>query len=336
MCMTPDLLDAITSKTPNQAWDAIREYLWTYFSAPLPSGKSADAEIVNRDRGINELENVLASSCWDLWQFFEESLPRGSDAVIEFWNRIHGGKALLILDGLSLRESPWILEQAHLRGYTLHSSSAVVSELPSETNFYAKSLGFSQRSALENNSAGKSHKLTGARTETSELPWTECTTSIGAQESIAYWHHWPDNRLHELAKPGEGLKKLASEAHAALTGDEFWGFVDKLATGRRVAITSDHGYAACGYFNNLDGDQASYMKQIFASGRTTANSAFSNATQHAAWLPPIDLELQTQHGKHRFVMGRRNWKVSGQSNRLLAHGGLSLLEVFVPYIELSK
>lgn len=336
MCMTSDLLDAITSQPPKQAWHAIREYLWTYFSAPLPNGKSADAEIVNRDRGINELENVLSSSCWDLWQSFEASMPRGSDSVIEFWNRIHGGKALLILDGLSLRESPWILEQAKARGYTIHTSSAVASELPSETNYYAKALGLSQRSALENNSAGKAHKLTGARTETTDLPWTECTASIGAQESIAYWHHWPDHRLHELAKPGEGLKKLASEAHAALTGDEFWGFVEKLATGRRVAITSDHGYAACGYFSNLDGDQASYMKQIFASGRTAANSSSTTPTQPAAWLPPIDLELATQHGNHRFVLGRRNWKVSGQSNRLLAHGGLSLLEVFVPYIELSK
>jgi hypothetical protein len=263
-------------------------------------------------------------------------MPRGSDSVIEFWNRIHGGKALLILDGLSLRESPWILEQAKARGYTIHTSAAVASELPSETNYYAKALGLSQRSALENNSAGKAHKLTGARTETTDLPWTECTASIGAQESIAYWHHWPDHRLHELAKPGEGLKKLASEAHAALTGDEFWGFIEKLATGRRVAITSDHGYAACGYFSNLDGDQASYMKQIFASGRTAANSSSTTPTQPAAWLPPIDLELATQHGNHRFVLGRRNWKVSGQSNRLLAHGGLSLLEVFVPYIELSK
>jgi hypothetical protein len=336
MCMTSELLDSITSKSPKEAWESIREYLWKYFSAPLPIGKNADAEIVNRDRAINELENAVSSSCWDLWQAFETSMPRSSEAVVEFWGRIHGGKALLVLDGLSLRESPWILEQATARGYTIHSSNALASELPSETNYYAKALGFSQRSSLENNSAGKSHKLTGAKTECTDLPWTECAASVGAQESIAYWHHWPDHRLHELAKPGEGLKKLASETHAALTSDDFWGFVEKLASGRRVVITSDHGYAACGYFSNLDGEQASYMKQIFASGRTAANTSLPNSPQPAAWLPPIDLELQTQHGNHRFVLGRRNWKVSGQSNRLLAHGGLSLLEVFVPFIELSK
>ena len=75
---------------------------------------------------------------------------------------------------------------------------------------------------------------------------------------------------------------------------------------------------------------------LFASGRTAANPTSHTETLPAAWLPPNDLELQTQHGKRRFVLGRRNWKVSGQSNRLLAHGGLSLLEVFIPFVELSK
>ncbi|MCC7337865.1 MAG: hypothetical protein IT422_22485 [Pirellulaceae bacterium] len=336
MCMSSELLDSLTNDSPDKAWQAVRDYLWQTFSATLPSGKCADAEIVNRDRGINELENALSSSCWDLWRSFESAVPRASEAVVEYWNRIHGGKAVLILDGLSLRESPWLLEQATARGYTIHHSGAYASELPSETNHFAKALGLSQRAALENNGAGKAHKLTGAFTETNALPWSECAAKVGAQESIVYWHHWPDERVHELAKPGEGLKKLAAENHAVLNGDEFWSFVEKLAHGRRVIITSDHGYAACGYFSNLDGEQAAYMKQLFASGRTAAKPNPSVDTQPAAWLPPIDIELDTQHGTHRFVLGRRNWKVSGQNNRLLAHGGLSLLEVFVPFIELSR
>ena len=78
------------------------------------------------------------------------------------------------------------------------------------------------------------------------------------------------------------------------------------------------------------------MKQRFKSGRTAVSPALPSDTEPAAWMPPIDLELKTQHGKHRFVLGRRKWKVPGEKNRLLAHGGLSLLEVFVPFIELSK
>ena len=75
------------------------------------------------------------------------------------------------------------------------------------------------------------------------------------------------------------------------------------------------------------------MKELFKSARSASTSGEENPS---AWIPPIDLELTTVHGKHRFVLGRRKWKVTGQANRLLAHGGLSLLEVFVPFVELSK
>ena len=67
-----------------------------------------------------------------------------------------------------------------------------------------------------------------------------------------YWHHWPDCRIHELAKPGEGLKKLAVEVQTRLSEESFWEFVERLAHGRRLVITADHGYAACGNFPDLD------------------------------------------------------------------------------------
>ena len=53
------------------------------------------------------------------------------------------------------------------------------------------------------------------------------------------------------------------------------------------------------------------------------------------WVPPVDVTLDTPHGRHAFVLGRRKWKSQG-GYPTLAHGGLSLLEVAVPFIELSK
>ena len=109
---------------------------------------------------------------------------------------------------------------------------------------------------------------------------------IGSQPAVVFWHHWPDERLHDLSGPGLGLRKLAREAHAALISDDFWSFVDRLATGRRLVITSDHGYAACGEFHDLAGDQANYMKSVFKSGRSAVKAATD-----AAFVPPIDLAL---------------------------------------------
>ncbi|WP_437191342.1 hypothetical protein [Planctomicrobium sp. SH527] len=327
---TVGLLESVTSNPPQQAWSDIADHLWETFSTPITSA-SVDSEIVKRDRSITELENTLSGSCWDLWNEFEDNVPKASAGLAEFWNRVQGGKAILILDGVSLREAPWLLEQARVRGFTVHSAGPRAAELPCETSPFAKSLGFSQRSALENNGAGGAHKLPGATTESTNLNWKDCISLVGTQQGIVFWHHFPDIRMHDLSVPGEGLHKLAREAHEHFTSDDFWAFVERLATGRRLMITSDHGYAACGLFPDLgDKDQSEYMKKLFKSGRTATSD-----NEDGAWVPPIDLQLGTCHGSHRYVLGRRKWKSSG-GYPTLHHGGLSLLEVFVPFIELSK
>ena len=52
-----------------------------------------------------------------------------------------------------------------------------------------------------------------------------------------------------------------------LTSDDFWGFVERLATGRRLVITSDHGYAATGLFSDAADEQAAFLKRRPESGR---------------------------------------------------------------------
>lgn len=327
---TAELLESVTSAPSQQAWGDIADHLWQIFSAPI-AAPGVEKEVVKRDRSITELENTLSGSCWDLWNDFDAAVPKTSDAVINFWNRIQGGKAVLILDGVSLRESPWLLTQASERGYTVHAAGPRAAELPCETSPFAKALGFAQRSSLENNGAGGAHKLSGAATESSNLNWKDCIGLLGNQPHVIFWHHFPDARMHDLSVPGEGLHKLARETHEHFTSDDFWGFVDRLATGRRLVITSDHGYAACSHFPDLgDKDQIEYMKRLFRSGRTA-----TSGSEYGAWVPPIDLQLATRHGEHRYALGRRKWKSSG-GYPTLHHGGLSLLEVFVPFIELSK
>ena len=88
---------------------------------------------LKRDRGLTELDNVLSGSAWDLWQSFESSVPKASQAIVDFWTKTQGGRAVLILDGLSLRESPWLLEEAGRRGYKLQEAGVRGAELPAET-----------------------------------------------------------------------------------------------------------------------------------------------------------------------------------------------------------
>ena len=111
MPLHPAILNAVTGQPAAAAWAGIAAHLRDEFFAPV-AGSGAESEVVRRDRGLTELDNVLSGSAWDLWSHFEGVVPRASRGIVEFWTGTTGGKAVLILDGLSLREAPWVLEQA--------------------------------------------------------------------------------------------------------------------------------------------------------------------------------------------------------------------------------
>jgi hypothetical protein len=251
-------LDAILTVPSGEAWSAVVAEALEICGKPLNLDK-VEAEIARRDRAMADLDQVLATAGWDLWNDFHACVSRTSDRLSTWWNQPFGGRAILILDALSLRELPWLRDGAAERGFTVHEFSASASELPAATTEFAKALGFAQRSALENNSAGSNHRLPGAHTECSGAPWTDTVGLVGAEPRWCFWHSWPDDLVHQLSKPGASYAELAKRAGESLTGDHFWTFVRALAKGRRLIITSDHGYAA---IDAVDGARSRHRSAI--------------------------------------------------------------------------
>jgi hypothetical protein len=167
---------------------AIFEKFWEIFSGRLTT-QHAEQEITDRERRVGEIELLLSSSAWELREF-ENSVPRTAVSVIDFWNSATGGKAVLILDALSLRESPWLLQEAERRGYHIQQAGVRGSEIPSDTTSFAEALKFGQRSSIENNGAGLAHHLPGARTESLNIAWQDCLDWIASAPAIVLWHHW--------------------------------------------------------------------------------------------------------------------------------------------------
>ena len=328
MALPLETLQLLQSRPSAEAWRAILGVTWGICSAPLPSGKP-DAEIPRRDRAAGDVDLYMATAGWDLWQSYERDVPRAAGALADWWQARNDGCAVLILDALSLREVPWLLQGAEERGFGIRKACALGAELPADTMSFARALGFGQRSALANNGAGSAHRLTGARTESVDIAWKDCADLVGSEPRWVFWHHWPDRRLHDHDEAGKGLSTLAHEVQENLGGEDFWRLVERLATGRRLVITSDHGYAASGTFPDASAEQADYLKTAFKSGRMAPSDAAPGA-----WVPPIDLSLKTAHGRHLFVLGRRKWKCQG-GYPTLTHGGLSVLEVAVPWIEIE-
>ena len=329
MALTASALQALAQGSDADAWRAIINHAVDIASKPLAAG-NAPSEVVKRDREIGALDLFLSSSGWELWQAFGDSVERTSDRLTRWWVEPFSAKAVLILDGLSLRELPWLLQGAKERGFTVHEVSANASELPGETDEFARALGFASRSKLQNNGGGLAHKLQAASTESVDLPWKDCAAMIGSAPNHIFWHHWPDAKLHDGSGAGQGLEPLTKDVAEQLSSDDFWAFVERLATGRRLVITSDHGYAATGYFPDADGEVGQFLKQTFSSGRNKPGSGDTGP-----FVPPVALQITSPHGAHLLALGRRKWRSQG-GYPTLTHGGLSLLEVLSPFVELTK
>jgi hypothetical protein len=329
MALTASALHALTECSDAEAWRAIIEQTVEIARRPLAVG-NAPSEVVRRDREIGALDLFLSSTGWDLWQAFGGSVERTSDRLLRWWAEPFSAKAVLILDGLSLRELPWLIQGAQERGFTAHEVAACASELPGETDEFARALGFSSRSKLQSNGGGLAHKLQTASTETVDLPWADCNALIGSAPNQIFWHHWPDAKLHDGSGAGQGLEPLTKDAAEQLSSDDFWAFVERLATGRRLVITSDHGYAATGYFPDADGDVGQFLKQTFGSSRSKTGTGNTGP-----FVPPVALQINSAHGVHLLALGRRKWRSQG-GYPTLTHGGLSLLEVLSPFVELTK
>jgi len=329
MALTASALYSVTQGSDADAWRVIVENVVEIAKKPL-SANNAPREIVKRDREIGEWDLFLSSSGWDLWQAFGKSVEHTSDRLLRWWTEPFSAKAVLILDGLSLRELPWLLQGAEDHDFTLHEISAKASELPGETDQFARALGFASRSKLQNNGAGFAHKLQTASTESVDLPWKDCENLISGTPNQIFWHHWPDIKLHDGSGAGQGLEQLTKDVVEQLTSDDFWSFVERLATGRRLVITSDHGYAATGYFPDADGEVGHFLKQTFSSGRNKSGTGDTGP-----FVPPVALQINSRHEAHLMCLGRRKWRSPG-GYPTLTHGGLSLLEVLSPFVELTK
>ncbi len=121
-------------------------------------------------------------------------------------------------------------------------------------------------------------------------------------------------------------QQIYKDAPATLQNDAFWKLVNRLRQGRRLLITADHGYAESRQFSTEDDMEVTkaLRKTLGASRYKKADKPWMNQ-----FMPPVVLTIN----KHNIAIGQRKWAVQGGYPNL-CHGGMSLLEVVVPYIEL--
>lgn len=271
-------------------------------------------------------DRLLAESAWDLWQVYNSTAPKTSQAIQAWWAKsVATGRATLILDALSLLQLPLLLGGAGSQGITPLSVRVTGSEIPSDTDMFARALGVSSRSSLRNNSAPVGFVLRQYEvyTDVLDIPFGDCLSSVPHTPNVFIWHTWLDDLIHVHHKRPEQIFKTSLEV---LQSDGFWKFIDRMRQGRRLLITADHGYAVSKLFptQEKDPDAIAILRDTFGASRYCK-------AQHA-WNQPFMHPVALTFNGHHVIVGQRKWKVQGGFPDV-CHGGLSLLEVAVPFVE---
>lgn len=308
-----------------EVWTAIFQRLGE-LALSNPKSAALHQETVVPDR-------LLAESAWTLWDDFPAHAPSVVNELKQFWVSASSvGTAVLILDGLSLRElSPLV---AAMKDRQIEPVRTLVraAEIPTETDHFAAALGISGRSKLSNNQPPATFIFKGPDVycDVLEAPFADCVGSVPATPRLFLWHTWPDEALIHLHEDNpQGPVIVADETSKQLASDDFWNFVNRMRKGRRVVITSDHGYATSKWFSSKvsDDDSVKLLRQFFGAKRCVRESPDNLWPRRH--LPP----LVSRHNGWLAVMGQRKWDVQGGFPHL-CHRGLSLLEAAVPFIEL--
>ncbi len=280
---------------------------------------------------LTPLDRVLAEAAWNLWECFPDQAPRTAAALQGWWSTREGrgiGRAVLILDALSLRELPLLLQACANRGVTPQDVRATAVEVPTDTDQFAKALGLPGRSSLASEKAPVSFVLSSSQLFTDVLasPFTDCVSMLKPRSDVVVWHSWLDDLIHLHSR---GPTEIEHAAQRELLSDGFWRFIDALRQGRHLVITADHGYADSALFATEEppGPAKDYLVATFSAKR---NSPAIGPVPHD-FMPPLALSRSGEH----VVLGQRRWKVAGGYPHV-CHGGLSLLEAFVPFIELPE
>lgn len=158
-----DWLDAIVSEDdPANVWQRVFASLRDTALQVTRTGALDRATVVP--------DRLLANTAWNLWDQFLTYAPTAVDELKRFWiQTAASGTAVLVLDGLSLRELPLIVAAAKDRGLIPTRIEAFGSQVPTETDRFAEAVGISGRSKLFNNQPPASFIFNGPDVHTDVL-----------------------------------------------------------------------------------------------------------------------------------------------------------------------
>jgi len=272
---------------------------------------------------VNRFE-LLVSSAADRIYGELLSVPEPSRTLLKAFS--DPNTAVVVFDGLSIREVPMILTLAEKSGLPVSLIGTSQAAIPSETmNYIDRELpcGHIAPSQLQTRKELKERGIVAIyRNDIAQPLSGEYTNS-----PLLVWSSFPDVTYKDS---GAKFENHFENIHALF--ETAWiNFVQTIKGKKKIIITSDHGYIFFG--TGMDFPRsASELK-----GLNTYFGNDRNVSLEEKPDPPTsdDLFIVQTHNI-AMVKGRVRTKSTGEAaSRLYRHGGLSLMEMITPWIELE-
>jgi len=315
-------LDQLIAPGPRLPW--IKRWLLDDVWSRENYEKVKPVEFLHRgESAVNTFEQLLAAAAD---RTYGELLAGPGPTISVLAALSAPDTAVVVFDGLSLREVPMVINLAEKSGIKTSLIDASIAAVPCETmDFIARELpcGRIAPSQLPGRKELKERGIDAVYSGnyTQGIP--------GNQEGAALlvWSSFPDHTYRDSGAKFEGH----FENIHAMFETAWMNTIQRIKGKRKIVVTSDHGYIFFGAGMDFP-RQAAEMKEL---NGYFGNDRYVSLTEKPT--PPASDDLYLDSARQvALLKGRVKTRSTGEAAaRLYKHGGLSLMEMLTPWIELE-
>lgn len=318
---THKLLDDLIMPGSRLPW--IKKWLidevWTL---PLYDSMSHIEYLRAGEDKVNRFEELISFTADRVYKELLSPPETGKNLL----NVLTEGSAVVVFDGLSLREIPIILKLSERSGFRVKEVGTSIAAIPSETmDFVAREFqcGKVSPTTLQTRSELKGRGITAIYTN-------NITQGINATDGncpLLVWSAFPDNTYTDS---GSKFENHFENIHIQF--ETAWMHTVQQIKGRKtIIITSDHGYVffGTGMERTSSESEIRELNNYFGNNR---NISLSDNPH-----PPKSDDIIIDEGRGvTMIKGRIKTRSTGDAaTKLYKHGGLSLLEMLTPWVVLE-
>jgi len=317
------IFERLTEPGSRLPW--IKEWLLKEVWSSTCYQKSTPLEFLHQgEEEVNKLELLTSSAATRMYDELT-SYPHDTKVLL---NELSSPEtAVVVFDGMSLREIPMIIKLAEKSGFIVVEKDAACAAIPSETMDYIDRelpCGRIAPSQLPGRKELKEQNIAALYNGNYAQP----ISGEFKDFSLFLWSSFPDSTYRDS---GARFERHFENMHALF--ETAWiNTVQQIKGKRKIIITSDHGYIYFGSGMDFPRNQAELreLNRYFGNDRSVLIAKKGT--------PPVSGDIYIDAaGNVAMIKGRIKTRSTGEAAaKLYKHGGLSLMEMLTPWVVLEK